>query len=169
MKIFGFAGWSGSGKTTLVTKLIPELVGRGVRVSTMKHAHHAFDIDQPGKDSYEHREAGATEVMVTSGERWALMRDYTQPREPLLEELIAQLDRGQLDLILVEGFRSVPFPKIELHRPSTGSPLLHPRDSSIIAIASDEPLETHLPVLDLNQTDAILAFVLAWMKQANDA
>ncbi|MFZ0469275.1 MAG: molybdopterin-guanine dinucleotide biosynthesis protein MobB [Thiogranum sp.] len=167
--VLGFAAYSGTGKTTLLIQLLPELKAEGLRIGMIKHAHHSFDVDKPGKDSYELRKAGAEQMLIASQQRWALMREYSQPREPVLEELITQLDRDQLDLILVEGFRSVPFPKIELHRPSTGNPLLHPRDSSIIAIASDEPLETHLPVLDLNQPDAILAFVLAWMKQPKDA
>ncbi|MGW8311208.1 MAG: molybdopterin-guanine dinucleotide biosynthesis protein MobB [Thiogranum sp.] len=166
--VLGFAAYSGTGKTTLLIQLLPKLKAEGLRIGMIKHAHHSFEVDKPGKDSYELRKAGAEQMLIASQQRWALMHDYPQPREPVLTELIAQLDRDQLDLILVEGFRSVPFPKIELHRPSTGNPLLHPQDSSIIAIATDEPLETHLPVLDLNQPDTILAFVLAWMKQAED-
>ena len=135
MKIFGFAGWSGSGKTTLVTRLIPELVGRGVRVSTMKHAHHAFDIDQPGKDSYEHRAAGATEVMVTSANRWALMHETRGGVEPSIEELVGRMTT--VDLLLIEGFKSYAHDKIEVYRAAVGKPLLCLEERHVVAVASD--------------------------------
>jgi molybdopterin-guanine dinucleotide biosynthesis protein B len=166
--VLGFAAWSGTGKTTLLVQLLPRLRAQGLRIGMVKHAHHAFDVDVPGKDSYALRKAGAEQMLVASQRRWALMRDLPQPQEPVLTELLARLDREQLDLILVEGFRAVPFPKIELHRPSTGHPLLHPHDSSIIAIASDAPLQTSLPQLDINQPDAIAAFILAWSQQAHN-
>jgi molybdopterin-guanine dinucleotide biosynthesis adapter protein len=159
MKIFGFAGWSGSGKTTLVTKLIPELVGRGVRVSTMKHAHHAFDIDQPGKDSYEHRAAGATEVMVGSASRWALIHEMRGDREPSIEELAARMT--PVDLLLIEGFKSYPHDKIEVFRAAVGKPLICLEDNHIVAVASDAPVpQAEVPVLDLNDVAAIADFIV---------
>jgi molybdopterin-guanine dinucleotide biosynthesis adapter protein len=159
MKIFGFAGWSGSGKTTLVTKLIPELVGRGVRVSTMKHAHHTFDIDQPGKDSYEHRTAGATEVMVTSASRWALMHEARGGDEPSIEELAARM--MPVDLLLIEGFKAHAHDKIEVYRAAVGKPLLCPGDEHIVAVASDAPVpQAGVPVLDLNDIAGIADFIL---------
>jgi molybdopterin-guanine dinucleotide biosynthesis protein MobB len=164
--VLGFAAYSGTGKTTLLVQLLPRLKARGLRIGMIKHAHHSFDVDKPGKDSYELRRAGAEQMLIASQQRSALMRDYPEPREPVLTDLLAQLDRSQLNLILVEGFRGVPFPKIELHRPATGHPLLFPQDDSVIAIASDEPLDTHLPQLDINRPDDILEFVLAWLKQA---
>lgn len=164
--VLGFAAWSGTGKTTLLLQLLPRLRTEGLRIGMIKHAHHAFDVDVPGKDSYELRKAGAEQMLVASQRRWALMRDLPEAQEPQLTDLLARLDRDQLDLILVEGFRAVSFPKIELHRPSTGQPLLHPQDSSIIAIASDEPLQTCLPRLDLNQPDEIAAFVLSWSERS---
>src|SRR5262252_264106 len=138
MRIFGLAGWSGSGKTTLLTALIPELVSRGVSVSTLKHAHHAFDIDRPGKDSWRHRQAGACEVMVSSQNRWALMHELRGALEPSFEDLVRRM--SPVDLLLVEGFKRQPFPKIEVYRPSLGKPLLHPDDPLVVAIASDETL-----------------------------
>lgn len=167
--VLGFAAWSGTGKTTLLVQLLPRLQAQGLRTGMIKHAHHSFEVDQPGKDSYQLRKAGAAQMLIASRERWALMTDHAEPQEPQLEELITRLDRDRLDLILVEGFRGTEFPKIELHRPSTGHPLLHPDDSSIIAIATDEPLQTPLPQLDINQPDAILAFVLAWMQQVQNS
>src|SRR5271155_3758226 len=140
MKLFGLAGWSGSGKTTLMRALLPELIGRGVTVSTVKHAHHSFDVDQPGKDSYEHRRAGAREVMVASAQRWALMRELRGAAEPSLEALIARM--APVDLLLVEGFKRHPHPKLEVHRPGNGKTLLCPDDPHIVAVASDRPLDT---------------------------
>ncbi|WP_020591119.1 molybdopterin-guanine dinucleotide biosynthesis protein B [Kiloniella laminariae] len=158
MKIFGFAGWSGSGKTTLLKQLIPTLVNRGLKVSTLKHAHHRFDVDKPGKDSYEHREAGASEVMISSGNRWALMHELRDEKEPTLEELIPHM--SPVDLLLVEGFKRESHQKLEIYRPSVGKRMLHLDDPQIIAIATDEPFsDTQLPVLDLNDPEAIADFI----------
>ena len=131
MKVFGLAGWSGSGKTTLMVGLLPELIGRGFSVSTIKHAHHHFDIDRPGKDSYEHRRAGATEVMISSTNRWALMHELRDGNDPPLDILIEHM--SPVDLLIVEGFKWEPHLKIEVHRPSVGKPLLQPDDKNIIA------------------------------------
>jgi molybdopterin-guanine dinucleotide biosynthesis protein B len=159
MKLFGLAGWSGSGKTTLMKALVPELIGRGVTVSTIKHAHHSFDVDQPGKDSYEHRRAGATEVLVASANRWALMHELRGDAEPGLEALVARM--APVDLLLVEGFKRHPHPKLEIHRPSNGKPLLCPEDPHIVAVASDTPLNgVAVPRLDLNDVPAIADFIL---------
>jgi molybdopterin-guanine dinucleotide biosynthesis protein B len=159
MKLFGLAGWSGSGKTTLMKALLPELIGRGVTVSTVKHAHHSFDVDQPGKDSYEHRRAGAREVMVASSERWALMRELRGAPEPALDALIARM--SPVDLLLVEGFKRHHHPKLEVHRPSNGKPLLCPDDPDIVAVASDVPLaDLKIPRLPLDDVPAIADFIL---------
>jgi molybdopterin-guanine dinucleotide biosynthesis protein B len=158
MQIFGLAGWSGSGKTTLLAALIPELVGRGVTVSTIKHAHHEFDIDQPGKDSWRHRQAGASEVMVASSRRFALMHELRDAPEPSLDELVARM--APVDLLLVEGFKHDPHPKLEVHRPSVGKPFLYPDDPHIVAIASDETLMVPLPLLPLGEVAAIADFIL---------
>jgi molybdopterin-guanine dinucleotide biosynthesis protein B len=159
MKLFGLAGWSGSGKTTLMKALLPELIGRGITVSTVKHAHHSFDVDQPGKDSYEHRLAGAREVMVASAHRWALMHELRGADEPSLEALIARM--APVDLLLVEGFKRHPHPKLEVHRPSNGKPLLCPEDPHIVAVASDRRLDRiAVPQLDLNDAPAIADFML---------
>jgi len=161
MKIFGLAGWSGSGKTTLVKQLIPAITAKGIKLSTLKHAHHNFDVDTPGKDSYEHRHAGATEVMVASGSRWALMHELREENEPSLDQLISQMT--PVDLLLVEGFKFNPIDKLEIHRPNVGKELLAPNDSHIVAVASDEELP-HLPEnckkLDLNNLEEILDFIL---------
>ena len=158
MKIFGFAGWSGSGKTTLIEQLIPRLVKRGLRVSLIKHAHHTFDVDQPGKDSYRHRHAGATEVLVTSSRRWVLMHELRGAHEPAFDEQIRHL--APCDLLLVEGFKHAPIPKLEVWRAETGEGLLHPNDPHIVAVASDEKIETKLPLLDLNDVDGIAQFIV---------
>lgn len=159
MKVFGLAGWSGSGKTTLLLGLVPLLTGRGLRVSTMKHAHHAFDVDKPGKDSFRHREAGATEVMVASTQRWALMHESRGEDEPSVEELIARMT--PVDLLLIEGFKRHSHPKIEVHRPSLGKPALWPEDSDIVGVASDAALEgVTLPLLPLDDHAAICDFIL---------
>jgi molybdopterin-guanine dinucleotide biosynthesis protein B len=158
MQIFGLAGWSGSGKTTLLAALIPELVGRGVTVSTIKHAHHEFDIDQPGKDSWRHRQAGAREVMVASSRRFALMHELRDAPEPSLDELVARM--APVDLLLVEGFKRDPHPKLEVHRPSVGKPFLYPDDPHIVAIASDETLTVPLPLLPIGEVAAIADFIL---------
>lgn len=160
MKIFGLAGWSGSGKTTLVMKLLPELLGRGYTVSTVKHAHHNFDIDKPGKDSYEHRRAGATEVMVSSANRWALMHENRGDKEPDLDELVVRMT--PVDLLLVEGFKRYGHAKMEVHRPATGKELLCVNDPRIVAVASDEKLpDLSIPVLDLNDIEGIADFIVA--------
>jgi molybdopterin-guanine dinucleotide biosynthesis protein B len=159
MRIFGLAGWSGSGKTTLLTILIPELVRRGVAVSTIKHAHHEFDVDQPGKDSWLHRQAGASEVMVASSRRFALMHELREAPEPSLNELVARM--APVDLLLVEGFKRDSHPKLEVHRPSVGKPLLYPEDPHIVAIVSDETLTVPLPLLPLGDASAIADFILA--------
>ncbi|HEX9463272.1 MAG TPA: molybdopterin-guanine dinucleotide biosynthesis protein B [Alphaproteobacteria bacterium] len=160
MKIFGLAGWSGSGKTTLLVKLIPELVGRDVRVSTLKHAHHEFDVDKPGKDSYAHREAGATEVLVSSARRFALMHELRGAPEPTLEDLISHMT--PVDLLLVEGFKNHPHDKLEVHRASLGKPLLCTEDRRIIAVASDAPI-ARLPVprLDIDDFGSIADLIVA--------
>ena len=160
MKIFGLAGWSGSGKTSLIVKLIPELGARGISVSTMKHAHHDFDIDQPGKDSFEHRQAGASEVIISASKRWALMHEIRDEEEPSVDELIARMT--PVDLLLVEGFKWHSHPKMEIHRPSVGKPLLQLDDPEIIAVASDEKLTgLAVPVLDLNDFSCVADFILA--------
>ena len=159
MEVFGLAGWSGSGKTTLVVRLIPALVRRGLRVSTMKHAHHNFDVDTPGKDSYEHRAAGASEVLVTSGRRWALMHELRDAPEPGVEDLIGHMTA--VDLLLIEGFKRQTHDKLEVHRPALGKPLLCGEDPHIVAVASDSPLpEAGRPLLDLNDVEAIADFVV---------
>jgi molybdopterin-guanine dinucleotide biosynthesis protein B len=158
MKIFGFAGWSGSGKTTLIEQLIPRFVQRGLRVSLIKHAHHTFDVDQPGKDSYRHRHAGAQEILVTSSRRWVLMHELRGSPEPSFDEQVRQI--SPCDLLLVEGFKHAPIPKLEVWRAETGEGLLHPNDPHIVAVASDAKLETKLPLLDLNDVDAIAGFIL---------
>ncbi|MEJ0067490.1 MAG: molybdopterin-guanine dinucleotide biosynthesis protein B [Pseudomonadota bacterium] len=159
MKLFGLAGWSGSGKTTLMKLLLPELLHRNLTVSTVKHAHHSFDVDQPGKDSYEHRRAGATEVLVASAQRWALMRELRGAPEPGLDDLIARM--APVDLLLVEGFKHHPHSKLEIHRPSNGKPLLYPDDPHIVAVASDVPLAgLAVPRLALDDVPAIADFIL---------
>ncbi|MGE5270222.1 MAG: molybdopterin-guanine dinucleotide biosynthesis protein B, partial [Thiohalocapsa sp.] len=157
MRIFGLAGWSGSGKTTLLTAIIPELSTRGVTVSTIKHAHHQFDIDQPGKDSWRHRQAGAREVMVASARRWALMHELREMPEPTLEELAARM--SPVDLLLVEGWKRHPHPKLEVHRPALGKPLLYPEDPHVVAIASDAPLAAPIPLLPLDDPPAVARFI----------
>ncbi|GHD54476.1 molybdopterin-guanine dinucleotide biosynthesis protein MobB [Thalassobaculum fulvum] len=160
MRVFGLAGWSGSGKTTLMCRLIPELVGRGHRVSTVKHAHHAFDVDQPGKDSYEHRAAGATEVMIGSAARYALMHELRGAPEPELGELLARM--APVDFVLIEGFKRTGHPKLEVYRAAVGKPPLWPSDDAVVAVASDAPLpDCPRPVLDLNDVAAIADLVEA--------
>jgi molybdopterin-guanine dinucleotide biosynthesis adapter protein len=157
-KVFGFAAYSGSGKTTLIENLIPLLVARGLTISLIKHAHHAFDVDQPGKDSWRHRQAGATEVLIGSAGRWALMHELRNQPEPELPELLQRL--SACDLVLVEGFKEQPIPKMEIHRLATGRPLLHPNDPHIVAIATDAPVDTRLPRFGLNDHEAIMQFIL---------
>jgi len=155
---------SGCGKTTLLTQLIPALHDRGIRVSIIKHAHHSFDIDHPGKDSYRLRQSGAIQTMLGSSKRWALMTEFAAEQEPRLEELAAQLDPHLADLVLVEGFKQAPIPKIEVHRPSLELPLLAPHDSTIVAVATDAPIAIALPTLDLNNIDEVAAFIMQWFK-----
>ena len=158
MKIFGFAGWSGSGKTTLIEKLIPLFVARRLKVSLIKHAHHTFDVDQPGKDSYRHRHAGCTEVLVSSSRRWALVHELRGAPEPGFAELLERL--SPCDLALIEGFKREHVPKLEVYRTATGEPLLHPQDQDIVAIASDQRLDTKLPQFDLDDAPGISSFIL---------
>lgn len=158
MKVFGFAGWSGSGKTTLIEQLVPRFVLEGKTVSLIKHAHHRFDIDTPGKDSYRHRHAGCKEVMITSDVRWALMHEMREDPEPTLEEQIKRM--SECDLLLVEGWKWQPIPKLEIFRQANGKPLLSPRDEHIIAVASDVPVETKLRRFAIDDYDGIAAFVL---------
>lgn len=158
MKVFGFAGYSGAGKTTLIEQLIPRFVMEGLRVSLIKHAHHDFDLDHPGKDSYRHREAGATEVFLVSRRRWVLMHELRGQPEPSLEEQLAHM--SPCDLVLVEGFKYTAIPKIEVHRQVNGKPLIYPENGNIVALASDIRLESPLPWIDLNDIDAIAAFIL---------
>lgn len=158
MKVFGFAGYSGSGKTTLIEKLIPLFVARGLAVSLIKHAHHGFDVDQPGKDSYRHRQAGAREVMLVSDQRWVLMHEMGENDEVSLEAQAARM--SPCDLVLVEGYKSSRLPKLEVHRPALGKPFLHPQGNNIIAVASDVRTQLPLPWLDLNDSAAIARFIL---------
>jgi len=158
MKTFGFAGFSGSGKTTLIEKLIPRFTRAGVRVSLLKHAHHTFDVDHPGKDSHRHRVAGATEVLITSSRRWALMHELRGEPEPSFETQLAHF--SPCDLVLVEGYKFQPIPKLEVRRAGMDAPLLHPNDPNIVAVASDVKLDTALPQLDLNDDAAIAGFIL---------
>ena len=160
MKIFGFAGWSGSGKTTLIEQLIPRFVKRGLKVSLIKHAHHSFDFDHPGKDSYRHREAGCSEVVVVSEKRWVIMHELHGEPEPSLEEQIKRV--SPCDLLLVEGYKRYPLPKLEIWRKVNAEPLLHPGDKHIVAIAADAAVETDLPRFDLNDSDAIGDFILSY-------
>lgn len=160
--MLGFAAFSGTGKTTLLTQTIPILKHYGLRIGLIKHSHHNFQIDQPGKDSFRLRAAGASPVMLVSTHRRAIITEITPEKEPLLDDQLKHFDQSQLDLILVEGFKAEQFPKIELHRPSLNKPLLYPNDPNIIAIASDVTLETpgYLTQLDINQPEMIAAFIL---------
>lgn len=164
-KVLGLAAYSGVGKTSLLKRLIPWLNGRGLRLGLVKLSHHAFEIDLPGKDSYELRQAGAAQVLLTSPRRWALISELSEPEEPDLAVMVGHLDLERLDLVLVEGFRHQGFAKIELHRPRLGHPLLCDDDPHIIAVAADGPIQParSLPVLDLNRTEQVGAFVLDWM------
>lgn len=166
MKTFGLAGYSGSGKTTLLEALIPRLTATGLRVSLIKHAHHRFDIDHPGKDSYRLREAGCSEVLLISGQRWVLMHELRGEAEPSLEDQLARF--SECDLVLVEGFKHTPIPKLEVHRPAVGKPLIAGSGvETIVAIATDEPdvvrQQSGLPTLDLNDRGAIADFILRHM------
>ena len=167
MRVFGFAGWSGSGKTTLIEQLIPRLRARGLIVSLIKHAHHEFDVDQPGKDSYRHRAAGCQEVLVSSAARWAQIHELRGASELTLAQAMQRL--SPCDLVLVEGFKAAAIPKLEVYRPSVGKPLLHPGDPHIVAIASDVPLACSLPRFDIAHIDAIADFIVACRLPAPDA
>ncbi|MBU6458295.1 MAG: molybdopterin-guanine dinucleotide biosynthesis protein B [Bradyrhizobium sp.] len=153
MKVIGLSGWSGAGKTTLLTRVIPYLLGRGLRVSVIKHAHHDFDVDVPGKDSWVHRQSGATEVLVSSSRRWALMHELRETGEPRLPELLAKVSR--VDLVIVEGFKREQHRKIEVHRLANKKPLLFPDDPNIVGIATDAAIETALPLAHLDDVEAI--------------
>lgn len=157
MKVIGLAGWSGAGKTTLLTRVIPHLRAAGLRISVIKHAHHKFDVDIPGKDSWRHRQAGAEEVLVSSDMRWALMHELRGAREPRLPELLAKLSR--VDLVIVEGYKSEPHRKIEVYRAANGKPLLYPDDPAIAGIASDVAVETALPTARLDDIPAVAAMM----------
>ncbi|MEW8507777.1 MAG: molybdopterin-guanine dinucleotide biosynthesis protein B [Candidatus Thiodiazotropha sp.] len=167
LPLLGFAAYSGTGKTTLLKQLIPLLKEAGLALAVIKHAHHQVEVDHPGKDSYELRKAGAGQVLLASSRHWALMVDEVEEREPTLPELLQRLDCGSLDLVLVEGFRHLSFPKIELHRSSLQKPLLFPSDSSIVAIASDSDIgrESGLPRLNLNHPPEIADFIQGYCEQ----
>jgi len=159
MRIIGLAGWSGSGKTTLITKLVPCLLARGLTVSTLKHAHHGFDLDKPGKDSFMHRAAGATEVIISSAKRWAILHELRAEEEWDMAALVGKM--SPVDLVLVEGFKRDAFPKLEIHRAVNGKPLLHPEDPHIVAVACDSALPAStVPVVDLNDIDAVADLLL---------
>ena len=166
--VLGFAAFSGTGKTTLLEKLIPQLAEQGIRIGMIKHAHHEFDIDKPGKDSYRLRKAGAQQMLIASSSRQALMTENETPQEPRLDVLVTRLDLDNIDLVLVEGFKHVPFPRIELHREELGKSLLYPEDPGIIAVASDHLADCgDLPSLDINDTAAIAEFIVAWLSTQN--
>jgi len=170
MKVFGMVGWSGSGKTTLMVRLLPELIARGYTVSTMKHTHHDVDLDQPGKDSYEHREAGAHEVLITSSKRWALTRELVDEPEPDMDDLIARME--PVDLLLIEGFKQHRHAKLEIHRQGRDRPMVSADEPTVVAIATDVPLDdVALPVLDLNDTAAIADFIVDFtgLERGDDA
>ena len=158
MKVLGIAGYSGSGKTTLIEKVVPLLVREGLRVSLIKHAHHEFDVDHPGKDSYRHRHAGCSEVLVSSSNRWALIHELRGAAEPTLDDQLKQLSR--CDLVIVEGYKSAAIPKLEVHRRGNDTPLLHPDDPHVVAIATDEPLATNLPQFALDDAAAVSRFII---------
>lgn len=167
MNVFGIAGWSGSGKTTLIERLLPALAARGLRVSVVKHAHHRFDIDQPGKDSYRFREAGSHEVLISSPTRWALMREHRGAAEPALDALLSHL--SDCDLVLVEGFKREPMPKLEVHRPSLGKTPLWPDDPHIVAIATDGLLDASLPRFGLDDIEAVATFIVQTIRAPGQA
>nr|WP_238377147.1 molybdopterin-guanine dinucleotide biosynthesis protein MobB [Neptunomonas antarctica] len=165
-KLLGLAAWSGTGKTTLLKQLLPVLKAQGVRVGVIKHAHHQFDVDHPGKDSYELRHAGADQMLICSSNRWALMVEEKQVGMPSLSTMLTQLDYSKLDLVLVEGFKTASFAKIELYRREVNKPQLYSEDKNIIAVACDEviPLTSDIPLLDLNNIDQIAAFIQTYLK-----
>jgi molybdopterin-guanine dinucleotide biosynthesis adapter protein len=159
MKVFGVVGWKNNGKTTLVERLVAHLVARGYRVSTVKHAHHEVELDQPGKDTWRHREAGAEEVVLATARRWAVIHELRGAPEPTLDALLARMT--PVDLVIVEGFKRLPHPKLEVHRRARATPLLAGEDPTIVALATDEPLpRSALPQFGLDDIEAIAAFVL---------
>ena len=162
MKIFGVTGWKNSGKTGLMERLITEFTARGLTVSSIKHAHHSFDIDHPGRDSYRHRDAGARQVLLASRNRWALMHELRDEDEPNLGDLLKQL--SPVDLVLIEGYKRDRHPKIEAHRKETGQPLIAPEDETIVAVASDTSVAIDRPVLDLNDTASIANFIAQYLE-----
>lgn len=166
--VLGIAAWSGTGKTTLLKQVLPLLREQGLRIGMLKHAHHDFDIDHPGKDSYELRKTGAEQMLVASSRRWALMVEAPVSGDVSLWDMLAQLRRETLDVILVEGFKHERFPKLELHRAALGKPLLFPQDDAIIAVASDAPVDTALPQLNINDAAAIAAFILDFTRNDID-
>jgi molybdopterin-guanine dinucleotide biosynthesis protein B len=163
MIVFGIAGWSGSGKTTLIEKLIPQFTARGVKVAVIKHAHHGFDLDRPGKDSFRHREAGATEVLMLSNDRWVLMHELRGAPEPSLDEQLRLL--APCDVVLIEGFKAAQVPKVEVYRPDNGKPPLWKDNAHVVAVASDAAIECPLPRLPLNDAAAIADFILDYARQ----
>ncbi len=168
--LLGFAAFSGTGKTTLLRKLIPELKSRGLRVAVVKHAHHNFDVDKPGKDSYELRKAGAAPMLISSSKRTVIMIDNEIEQEPDLQQLLGHIPVDMIDMVLVEGFKQWPFAKIELHREATGKPLMYAEDPNIIAIAHDRPAnsplsDTQIPQLDINNVESIADFVIQFKQQ----
>jgi molybdopterin-guanine dinucleotide biosynthesis protein B len=167
MKVIGLAGWSGAGKTTLLTRVIPILVEEGLSVSVIKHAHHKFDVDTPGKDSFRHREAGAQEVLVSSSQRWALMHELRGEREPHLAELLRKLSR--VDLVVIEGYKSEPHRKIEVFRAANAKPFLYPTDPDIVGIAADVAVETGLPAAHLDDIAAVAAMMRRFAVPIDDA
>jgi molybdopterin-guanine dinucleotide biosynthesis adapter protein len=158
MKVFGLAGYSGAGKTTLIERLLRSYAAQGLSVSIIKHTHHDFDVDRPGKDSFRQREAGANEVMLVCDQRWVLMHELRGQPEPSLAQQLEYLT--PCDLVLVEGFKHTEMPKLEVHRPSYGKPLIYPENPWVVAIACDTPLKAPLPVLDLNDVESIAHFIL---------
>jgi molybdopterin-guanine dinucleotide biosynthesis protein B len=167
--VLGFAAYSGTGKTSLLVMLLPLMKLQGLRVAMIKHAHHDFDIDKPGKDSFELRKAGADQMLIASDKRYALITEYENQAEPELGDLIKQLDLENIDLVMVEGFRHLSFPKIELHRPSLGKELIFPDDRSVVAIASDVSFETgDLPLLNLNAPEEVAGFINRWLDNQGD-
>lgn len=167
MKLFGIAGWSGSGKTSLITALLPLFAEAGLQASTIKHAHHSFDVDKPGKDSYEHRRAGAAEVLITSSQRWVLMHENRHEPEPTLSQLASRLSPA--DVVLVEGFKREPIDKLEVYRPELGKPLLQRNDPHVVAIASTgPPRDFPVPRLSLNDPSAIAKFIITYCGLASE-
>ncbi len=159
MRVYGVTGWKNAGKTGLMERLVTEITGRGITVSTVKHAHHSFDVDHPGKDSFRHRTAGASEVLLASGNRFALMHELRGEKEPTLAELLTRL--SPVDLVLIEGYKRDEHPKVEAHRAVTGNPLIAPGDPTVRAVAADVPLDLDRPVFDLNDTASIADFILS--------